>query len=124
MQTLIASLLNGTQEYQDGGVVITKPPTLVALRAARELTAVCNINATNQIAIMQMQSRIEQQLNEILTLQEQLNEHGNTIGTLTAELQGLRNDPRYTWEEITVDVGSSIGEPDPSDPDGTGCGTN
>lgn len=79
MQTLINSLLNGTNEYRDGGLVSVHPPTATALRAARELTTLVNTNTTNDILIQQLQFRVNEQLNEILTLQSKLNELQSTI---------------------------------------------
>ena len=124
MQTLINSLLNGTVEYQDEGVIVNKPPTATMLRAARELTTIVNINATNQLAMMQLQQRVDEQLNEILTLQEQNNEYRGTIDKLNAELQNLRNDAGQERKEVTSDVGCGSGDTSTSDSDGAGRGTN
>ena len=82
MQTLINSLINGTKEYKDNGEIISTPPTATALRASRELTNLANINATNHHLIMQLQARVNEQLQEILTLQSHNNELQSNIQKL------------------------------------------
>lgn len=120
MQILINALVNGTNEFQDDGVVITKPPTAMSLRAARELTTLININATNHQLIMQLQSRVEEQLKEILNLQSNLNESNQRNQELRASsISSVCENTRETSE-----VGSTSKQPSGSDSDGEGRGTN
>lgn len=138
MQTLINSLLNGTNEYRDNGVVVVHPPTATSLRAARELTALTNINATNHHLIMQLQARVDEQLKELLTLQS----HNNELQSNLQKLQpsNVRPNPVVDSDEATgpdadvQHVCESEGQTSPvasegerldgSDSDSEGRGTN
>lgn len=135
MQTLINSLLNGTNEYRDNGVVVVHPPTATSLRAARELTALTNINTTNQHLIMQLQARVDEQLKELLTLQSHNNELQSNLQKLqpsnvqpnpvehtdnpNANVQDVREDQGQTG-----DVECTSEQPAGSDSDSEGRGTN
>ena len=114
MQTLINSLINGTNEYRDNGEVITHPPTATSLRAARELTTLTNINATNHQLIMQLQQRIDEQLKEILQLQAQNNEYNRELSAIKA-VPSVRES-----EQQVSEMGSPSPEPPSSHTDGEG----
>lgn len=60
MLNLITELTNGTVEYKDGGTMVTHAPTSLMLRAARALKEVATINETNGILINQLQSQLQQ----------------------------------------------------------------
>lgn len=124
MQTLVNALVNGTTEYKEDGTVVQHPPSAIMLRASRELTTLFNINATNQQTLNQLQLRVEEQLKEITILQEQNNEHLQTINKLTTDLQNLRNDPGQGREEVNSDVESGSEQSSGSDSTGQGSGTN
>lgn len=124
MQTLINSLVNGTTEYQDDGVIIQHPPNATMLRAARELANISAQEVVNINTIRALQFRVDEQLAYNIQLQEQLNEYLGTIAKLTTELQNLRNDVKQSGETITVDVGCASGDASTGDSDGEGRGTN
>lgn len=124
MKNLINTLVNGTTEYQDDGVIIQHPPNATMLRAARELASMSAQEVVNINTIMALQFRVGEQLNEITLLQEQLNEYRGTIDKLNANLQNLRNDSRQERKEVNSDVGCSSEQPCGSDSDGEGRGTN
>lgn len=125
MQTLVNALVNGTTEYKEDGTVVQHPPSAIMLRASRELTTLFNINATNQQTLNQLQLRVEEQLKEITILQEQNNEHLQTINKLTTDIQDLRVDIRLNGnEEVNSDVESGSEQSSGSDSTGQGSGTN
>lgn len=55
MQNLYNSLINGEVEYKDDGGIIKHAPTTTALRAARALKQLADINDNNIILIKQLQ---------------------------------------------------------------------
>lgn len=114
MQDLINQLNNGTTEYKDGGEIRQNPPTALAKRAANTIAQLANINADNQRIMMELQNRVNQQLEEIETLTKAQNVSSN-------EPQPTNNESVCESSGETSDVGSSGSGPCPSDPSSQGC---
>lgn len=69
MQNLYNELMNGSTEYRADGTVIQHPPTALALRAARTLKQLADLNDTNALLINQLQAR-EQDVHRNLEITE------------------------------------------------------
>lgn len=124
MQNLLNVLINGTNEYQEDGTLVHRPPNAAMLRASRELVSMANINTQNFQTLQSLQLRVEEQLKEITCLQELLNDTNRRNAELTTDLQNLRNDSKQDGAELNIEVGRSSGESGPCDSDGEGRGTN
>ena len=81
MQNLINSLNRGISEVNEVGENILRPPTATMLRAARTIADLANQAQSNQQIMMQLQARIDQQLQELETLTKEL-EDGKRIYSL------------------------------------------
>lgn len=79
MQELYNALMNGEAIYKDGVMIGQHPPTALAMRAARTLKQLSDINDTNAILIRQLQSREQDWLRSM-----EINE--TKIDQLTAQL--------------------------------------
>lgn len=90
MSRLINQLLEGTREYKDEGIVITHPPTSLAIRAA---THIKDLETQHQIDvkhIQQLQLREEQDALERIGRLGQIADLNKYIKELENELQSLR----------------------------------
>lgn len=70
MNNLYNALINGEIVYKDGGLVETRPPTAVMLRAARAIDELVKINENNLLIINQLQQREATLINELNQLKE------------------------------------------------------
>lgn len=88
MQILLSELTNGVTEQDANGNMVTRPPTLLMLRAARALKQLEDIRLTNEIVIARMEKDIHD-----LHEQDMLNK--TLINTTEAENESLRK----RWKE-------------------------
>lgn len=96
MNNLYNALINGEIVYKDGGIVETRPPTAVMLRASRAIDELVKINENNVMIINQLQQREAALINEL----NQLKEFYATYGT--SNDQSIRDG-----QPEVGDVGSS-----------------
>lgn len=85
MKNLYNELISGSTEFRDGGEIITKPPTSLALRAARAINQLSEVNASNQQFMQQVQQANHELMTSLTKTQESLKELQD------AELQRVRD---------------------------------
>ena len=74
LQTLYRELTSGTRECSETGQVTLRPPTSLALRAARTLDTFSKVNDTNLELIKQLQHRGEEFVRESHAMCEEINQ--------------------------------------------------
>ena len=74
MNSIYSELINGSVEFMDNGVMITHPPSALALRAARTLKQLSEINQGNENMLMQNQFQADQLLQQNIQLHDKINE--------------------------------------------------
>ena len=139
MNDLYSELINGTVEFKDGGVITKHPPSVLALRAARAVKQLSEINQGNENMLMQSQSQAEQLLQQNIHLHNTINElqrqlsalqevrtHSNRpnsvqSGSETSGSSGSESLREGEWQ--TGSVGRSDGQHFASDSDSTGSRT-
>ena len=84
MKTLYDSLINGTPEYKDNGVIITHPPNATMLRAAKMIKQAVEINTSNTAAMLLLQKREAELLSDLERLHDEIKTLRNTISKSTS----------------------------------------
>ena len=110
LQTLYRELTSNTRECSETGQVTLKPPTSLALRAARTLDTFAKVNDTNLELIKQLQLRGEEFVKESHAMCEEINQLLAQQKIMYSQLTKKDQNERVRdgkGEASTVDLGAT-----------------